>query len=274
MKPHEQTIFNSVGKLLAPHLSRVVASSRVAGLSQLADTYLCILLGKGAGSGWALDAEIRAALRLIHNPLPVIFDVGANTGEWAARMHTRIPKARIFMFEPQSTCRQAIAAKAIPNSVLIPCAASAQNGPATLYTPSGTTGIASLYQRRDTYFVGEQFSAVQVQTVRIDDVLDQQNIERVDFLKLDIEGHELEALKGAVHSLESGKIKALSFEFGSGNINSRTFFRDFYDLLHPLKYKMFRILPSSSVLPIEEYDETCEYFRGVSNYLAVLDEPG
>ena len=42
----------------------------------------------------------------------------------------------------------------------------------------------------------------------------------------------LEALKGAANSLASGMIKALAFEFGSGNLNSRTFFRDFWDLQH------------------------------------------
>ena len=65
-------------------------------------------------------------------------------------------------------------------------------------------------------------------------------------------------------------IKALTFEFGSGNVNSRTFFRDFWDLLNPLGYKIYRILPSSRMMPIKEYYEDCEYFRGVSNYLAVL----
>jgi hypothetical protein len=50
-------------------------------------------------------------------------------------------------------------------------------------------------------------------------------------MKMDIEGHELFALRGAKRALARGVIRPLSFEFGTGNINSRTFFRDYWDLL-------------------------------------------
>ena len=43
-----------------------------------------------------------------------------------------------------------------------------------------------------------------------------------------------------------------------------------YAVLSPLGYKIYRILPSSQMMPIKEYYEDCEYFRGVNNYLAVL----
>jgi hypothetical protein len=62
----------------------------------------------------------------------------------------------------------------------------------------------------------------------------------------------------------------MSFEFGGGNINSRTYFRDYWDLLTRHGYEIYRILPGGRRLQIVRYDEDMEYFRGVSNYVAVL----
>jgi hypothetical protein len=61
----------------------------------------------------------------------------------------------------------------------------------------------------------------------------------------------------------------LTFEFGSGQINSRTFFHDFWDLLQPLGFALRRICPGGRTVPVDEYYEDLEYFRGVTNYLAL-----
>jgi hypothetical protein len=108
--------------------------------------------------------------------------------------------------------------------------------------------------------------------VSIDSFMEAHAIEFVDFMKMDIEGHELFALQGAARALARGAIRALSFEFGAGNINSRTFFRDYWDLLTKHGYEIYRVLPGGRTLRIVRYDEDLEYFRSVSNYVAVLAE--
>lgn len=271
MRPSDQNALNRVGKKLAGPLSHVVANSATEGVSKLAEAYLSILLGKGAGTGWALDAEIAAAKAVISAEEPVIFDVGANNGEWASLMHGVFPKARIYMFEPQPDCQGSIAERAIPNSCLIPHAVSSRRYTTKLFTPGNKAGIASLHERKDSFFADTSFKAIDVETVVLDEVIEERAIQQIDFMKMDIEGHELAALQGAQRSLANGLIKALSFEFGSANINSRTFFRDFWDFLQPLGYRLSRILPSGRLMPIRSYYEDCEYFRGVSNYIAVRE---
>lgn len=270
MQLNQRNTINRVGKSLAKPLSLIVANPLTQDFSRLIEAYWCILLGKGAGTDWAIDAEINAARFAIHTKTPVIFDIGANKGHWSLMLHQLFPEARIFMFEPQPGCQQIIREKNIPNATLIPCAVSEQRESAQFYASQGTTAIASLHQRRDSYFQHNEFVCVEVETVTVDDMVQEYNLKQIDLLKMDIEGHEFAALKGAKQSLEQGIIKALTFEFGSGNINSRTFFHDFWDLLHPLGYKLYRILPSSRLLPITSYYEDCEYFRGATNYLAVL----
>lgn len=146
------------------------------------------------------------------------------------------------------------------------------DGNATLYSAGDAAGNASLHERRDTYFIDQSFSPVTVPQVAIDSVIAKYAIATVDFMKMDIEGHELFALRGAQHSIEAGTIRALSFEFGSGNINSRTFFRDYWDLLTGHGYRLHRVLPGGRLLETERYSEELEYFRGVSNYISCLPD--
>lgn len=272
MKASDQTSLNKIGKALAKPLSRLVAHPKTAQFSQLIETYVCILLGKGGGTGWAIEAEINAATSVILHPAPIIFDVGANIGEWSLLMQRHCPpSSRFFLFEPQPACQTIIEEKKISNSTLIPRAVSSVAGRTIeLFVGDETSGIASLHPRRDSYFGEVEFSAIDVSTVTIDDVVEEYELDRIDFLKMDVEGHELSVLKGAMGSLQAGRIRALSFEFGSGNINSRTFFHDFWDLLTPFGFKIYRILPSGRLMLIDAYYEDCEYFRGVTNYVAAL----
>jgi hypothetical protein len=108
-----------------------------------------------------------------------------------------------------------------------------------------------------------------VPVTTLDSLAEARGINRVDYLKLDTEGHELWILKGARNLLEAGRIKALTFEFGAGNISSRTYFRDFWDLLTHYGYTIWRITPGGTRLRIKRYYEDLEMFRGATNYLAI-----
>ena len=103
----------------------------------------------------------------------------------------------------------------------------------------------------------------------IDHVITEYQLPVVDYIKMDVEGNELSVLRGARDSLENRKIRALAFEFGSPQINARGYFHDFWDMLHPLGFQFIRICPGGCEIPVTEYYEDLEYFRGGTNYLAV-----
>lgn len=257
-----------VAKFLIPAVSGILSSSHIQSAISLGETGAALLQGKGAGSGWDIDAEVTAAMKFIR-PGATVFDVGANRGEWARALRKRVGDTRLFLFEPQEACAPCLD---IEGAVLTQAAVGETEGRAVLHTPGGTAGNASLHARRDTYFAGHPFASMEVAVVSIDRFVEAHAITLVDFMKMDIEGHELFALRGADRALKTGVIRALSFEFGSGNINSRTFFRDYWDLLTGHGYEIYRVLPRGRILRIFRYDEDLEYFRGVSNYLAVLAE--
>ena len=101
----------------------------------------------------------------------------------------------------------------------------------------------------------------------IDRFLHEHAIDRLDFLKLDVEGNELRILDGAVDSLESGLIDAIQFEVSDAEIEARTFFRDFYERLRP-HYDLHRVL-QDGLRPIDGYKEAYEIFKRATNYLAL-----
>jgi hypothetical protein len=84
-------------------------------------------------------------------------------------------------------------------------------------------------------------------------------------VKIDIEGHELGALRGFGAAVEATKV--FQFEFGGCNIDTRTYFREFYYFFRERHFAIRRITPLG-LQPIEQYRESDESFS-CTNFLAV-----
>lgn len=134
----------------------------------------------------------------------------------------------------------------------------------TLYMDKKASGEASLYKRQvpgKTYEMTETIKIITLDNFCVDN-----NINHIHYLKLDVEGHELSVLKGAKNTFSSAKIDWIQFEFGGCNIDSRTYFRDFFDLLSP-NYNIYRLV-RNGLVPINRYHETLEIFT-TTNFIAI-----
>ena len=258
---------------MTPAITRATTTLRLSpGVDHFA-SYLDIIIGKGSGSGWDSGESRVAAKILTGTASPVVVDAGANMGDWTRSVRKRLGHGdgRWILIEPVAELAEAL--HSIPNVEVINCAIGERDEIMPLYVPNRPSGWMSLHQRNDSFAKGEEFSQRDVPVRRLDEILPELGIDRVDCLKMDLEGHELFALRGLAGYLAAHKVKALCFEFGSGNVNSRTFFRDFWELLTPLGFRLYRIAPGGRVIAIPDYEERLESFRGVSNYVAVLDRP-
>lgn len=261
---------NQLGKRITPALARLTASRRAAALIELSCAYLNCLIGKGAGTGWDKGEEIAAA-RLIQRKQPVILDIGANQGAWTTEVRRLTgSQGRWLLVEPAAECCARL--RTLEGVEVIEAAVSDRAGMATLYTPGNSSGLASLHERQDSFARGKTFASREVRVTTVDAILTERGIERVDLAKMDLEGHELFALRGAAQSLKHRHLRALTFEFGAGNINSRTYFRDYWELLTGCDYRIERICPGGRTVPVVEYYEDLEYFRGVTNYIALAPQ--
>jgi len=79
-------------------------------------------------------------------------------------------------------------------------------------------------------------ASIEFQMDTIDNFCASKNIENIDFLKMDVEGHELSVLKGAVSLLLTDSIKVIQFEFNLHNVYAHVFLRDFYLVLHNFEF--------------------------------------
>ena len=202
----------------------------------------------------------------------VVFDVGANQGDYCGALlkNLTLPGLEIWCFEPSPTAFSHLqkACGENPAVHLIQIGFSNVAGVFPLYTDEPGTTTASLFPLERAFNAPEKLHQFEMITVgTIDGFAAQNNITYIDFLKMDIEGNELNALMGAENMLKNKAIKSIQFEFGSCNIDSRTYFRDFWYLLNA-DYNIFRVV-KDGLVPITYYTEYDEIFATI-NYYAEL----
>jgi FkbM family methyltransferase len=142
----------------------------------------------------------------------VAIDGGANIGvhtiEWARHMHGW---GRVISFEAQEVVFYALAGNVAINNCLNARPRLAALGrscgelqvPQPDYFTPGSFGSLELRQRQATEFIGQAISYDPASTRTVPMVtIDSLGLDRLDFLKLDIEGMELDALEGARASIE------------------------------------------------------------------------
>lgn len=196
----------------------------------------------------------------------VVFDVGANIGEYATYALSVAPNIEIHCFEPAfetfKRLQQAHREKA--NITLNNFGLSDITGRAQMKIFGETYGINSLYERRSSRAVQPAYENYQEQEVVLetfDKYVAEKNISYIDFLKIDVEGHELKVLQGARESICAGKISAIQFEYGSSFIDAQASLKEVYDLLNANNYRVFRLLPFGK-WPIKSFDPVW----GLENY--------
>jgi FkbM family methyltransferase len=231
-----------------------------------------------SGELWVLEwLERRHAAARSGTPA-LIFDVGAHDGSYALSA-SRIfgTNVRIHSFEPAEAVYQTLlrATASQPNITVHHCGLSDREGTATLYYDGVGSQKASVHV--DAHINGLDraagaFMAEEVRLRTVDAFCEEQGISRISMLKIDVEGNELNVLRGSTRMIEAGAIGAIQFEFGEAQIGSLTFFKNIYQFLSP-RYRVHRILRMGLSNAFETYDVILEVYR-TTNYLAVLrDQP-
>lgn len=227
----------------------------------------------GNGGDFSQSGEL-FVLKLIQNKLEkesniIIFDVGANVGNYSKALNEVFKtKAKIFSFEPSKKTFKLFVENTLNIKNIIPnnFGFSDKEYNQLLFTNSDGSGLASVYQRKLDHYGIKMDKMEEIKLTTIDNYCTENKITRIHFLKLDIEGHEIAALNGAKKMIADKKIDFIQFEFGGCNIDSRTYFQDFFYFLKD-NYNIYRIL-KNDIYELQTYKETYEIFITI-NYLAI-----
>lgn len=256
-------------------IDTIIAAVLPSGLALSLARRLMKSAGLGHGGIVARSGEMKAAATSlakagVQTSTPVLFDVGGNIGEWTLAARQIWPEARVHVFEPSASHLEKLgsALAGLVQVTVNPVALGAQAGEAILFKDADITGLASM-TKRDLTHVG--LSMELSETIRVD-TLDaycaSHGIEAIDMLKIDVEGHELDVLKGGISMLDQRNVAVIQFEFGGCNVDTRTFFRDFYDFFDSRGYAIYIAGPGGRLNPVKRYREFNEQFM-TTNYIAI-----
>jgi FkbM family methyltransferase len=227
------------------------------------------LIGFGGGS-FSIKHEVNSLSRFCKDPL-VAFDVGANKGLYTSALTKRFPNlTEIHAFEPNKTLYSNVLTHLRSSKVKINnLALGSTEGEAILFSVPGQSGLGSLTKRELWHhdLEASEQSAVEVST--LDKYCQSAGVVNIDILKIDVEGHELDVLAGATKMLDEKRIQLVQFEFGGCNVDTRTYFRDFWNLLNrKYGFDIYRITPFG-LTKLKDYSELDEIFT-TTNYIATL----
>lgn len=201
---------------------------------------------------------------------PVLFDVGANVGNYSLELAGLYPHARVFAFEPNRSTFEKLTSKtaSFGNIECLNYGLGSKQGHLDMYTYENDliSEHASVYEKvlTDLHHSGTLIKR-QVPIITIQDFCAERSIDRIDFLKIDTEGFEYEVLLGAQEMIKQKRISAIQFEFNEMNVISRVFLKDFYELL--TGYDLYRV-DSNRLIPLGAYDSINEIFK-FQNILAL-----
>lgn len=196
----------------------------------------------------AAIAELTRTLR----PGDVALDVGAHKGSFTYWLARAAAPGKVLALEPQAELarylRRACAASRLDNVDVRTCAASRRSGRAVLAVPGdGPAHGASLepaVELRGTV------RRVSVDTVALDDVLPELD-GRVAAMKIDVEGHELDVLRGAERLVrEHGPVLVVEIEARHLTRHSVV---DVIGAIHACGYRG-HFLRGNALVPVEHFE--------------------
>lgn len=183
---------------------------------------------------------------LSSEPVTTVIDAGANVGNLTAYYRAAFPQARVFAFEPGDEASAKFAQRfADDPMVTLDRRAISRDGAPAVFHSNELSVLSSLLpsaQKSERYMgeVAHRSRSVTVETVSFDAFAASKQLDRIDVLKMDIQGAEGEALHGASGLLSRAAIRLIYTEVLFGDLyDGQAYFHDVSGLLYQYGYKLF-----------------------------------
>jgi FkbM family methyltransferase len=187
--------------------------------------------------------SIRNLAKLGFQP-KVIFDIGAYKGEWTERVNEIFPYAAFFMFEGQKSKENDL--KKIKNKIsksnyyigLL----GAENGKEVFFSEIETASNISSSHKN---IPNQKLSSLNV-LVRTEKIL------LPEFIKIDVQGYELEVLKGATEILNQTEVILLEISLLDIGDNNTPLLIDVLNFMYSLHFVAYDICSVTTRRPLDQ----------------------
>ena len=205
----------------------------------------------------------------------VVFDVGANIGDWSkallqqAKAHEIDAHLDLFSFEPVPSTAKTLRNNLTSNDPRLhieQVALSSSVGSAEIYVVADDAGTNSLHADPRA----ARQTPVVISLTTAFSFCDSKGIGHVQLLKCDTEGHDMEVIRGALPLLEQGRISVLQFEYNHRWALSRNFLRDVFLATENLPYNVTKLQPDHLLMFEDWHPELEKFFEG--NYALIHND--
>jgi len=232
-----------------------------------------LYMGIGSGENVSESGEIGVLYKLktLKPPPYCIFDVGSNKGQYLDLVRSVLEGEdfHIHCFEPSSHVFGTLSdrVKRYPRVTINNLGLGREKGDFDLYFDSEESGGSLTHRQLDSFGISFSHSEM-VKIDTLDNYCANLGVEYIHLLKIDIEGHEMDLLLGATRMFEKRAVGMATFEFGGCNIDTRTFYKDFFYFFKENNMDVYRITPTGYLHPLPDYRELDEQFR-TTNFVAI-----
>jgi FkbM family methyltransferase len=189
--------------------------------------------------------------RYFVQPGSTTVDVGASWGLFTyGQAHSTGPSGSVFSFEPNPVNRDVLGAirDRYAGVQIFNVAASDQNGTAELVVPVSHGRVVAAQGSLSHGFSDVETEVVRVPVARLDEML--RTAERIQFMKIDVEGHERAVLQGATEIL-SGSRPVVLIEIEQRHLDENI--EELFNFIYEFDYDLWA-LRAKGIVPIIEFD--------------------
>ncbi|MEX1120802.1 MAG: FkbM family methyltransferase [Balneolales bacterium] len=190
-----------------------------------------------------------------------IFDIGANLGYYSVQFAEKTGnKGSVYSFEPLDYqlqyLKQNISLNRLDHITVEKQIVSDRAGEQTIYfSSSKNSGQSSIHTPTKTF--------ESIPAITLDDYCRENNIARIDLIKIDVEGHEYKVVTGMESLLSSKSVGSLFIEINDANLKqSGSSGKELVNFLNNKGYKAYKITETGITAYQGNQDESLIYFTG------------